>query len=64
VGYFFLDANFKRVEAFKKLDIELNCYNLFNVNRYNIFSTATNQFTSSNYELRGRMLMLRAIFNF
>lgn len=63
-NYFFSDINLRYSSKKLRTDFEFNIDNIFNVKTYNIFSTTSNQLVASNYELRGRMVMLKAIFNF
>lgn len=63
INYFFVDA-FARYRHTKwKTDFELNMSNLANIKTFNTYSLSANLQTHNTYELRGRTLLLRAIFN-
>lgn len=65
------DMNYWHVDAtarynLKKLrsDLELGLTNLLNTKEYKMVGLSSNQFTFSNYETRGLMLIVRANFSF
>ncbi|MDI9312511.1 MAG: carboxypeptidase-like regulatory domain-containing protein [Limnohabitans sp.] len=64
IDYLFTDAllrfNLKKAKA----DISIEADNIFNIKQYQIFSISSNQFSQNNYQLRGRVLLLKATFNF
>ncbi|TDS14674.1 carboxypeptidase-like regulatory domain-containing protein [Sphingobacterium paludis] len=61
-NYFFLDA-FARYRIAKwKTDLELNLSNLANIKTFQTYSISANQQAQNNYELRGRMAILKVVF--
>ncbi|SMG39946.1 hypothetical protein SAMN05660862_2837 [Sphingobacterium psychroaquaticum] len=63
INYFFIDA-FARYRHVKwKTDFELNMSNLANIKTFNTYSISANQQNQNSYDLRGRMLVARVIFN-
>lgn len=62
INYVFMDASMRYKR--KKIDISLEATNLFNIRQYIIFNVSSNQFSVNSFELRNRMLIARAIFNF
>lgn len=63
MNYWFVDANMRYKLKKMRTDIELVLTNLLNIKEYRMFGLSSNQFTSSSYETRGMMLMVRATFN-
>jgi hypothetical protein len=63
-GFFFLDANIKKLGIAKGMDLELNCLNLLNVKNYMVFLQNGNQTFTSSYPLRGRTFFIRANYSF
>ncbi|WP_461487296.1 TonB-dependent receptor [Pedobacter sp.] len=63
INYTFVDLNsrFKLVKW--RTDLEFQISNLANIKKYEIFHLSANQFYVSSYELRGRMVLLKATFN-
>ncbi len=45
------------------MDLELDVTNLANVKKYETFTLNAYQFTVNNFQLRGRMAIVRATFN-
>lgn len=62
INYVFMDASMRY--KIKKMDLSLEATNLFNIREYKIFNVSSNQFSVNSFELRNRMLIARAIFNF
>jgi len=64
INYVFMDikARYKLVKW--RTDLELDISNLANIKNYEVFSISSNQLFISRYEIRGRMSVLRATFNF
>lgn len=62
--YFFSDVNIRFHSKKLRTDFEFNIDNLFDVKTYDIFSNTTNQLIASTFNLRGRLMMLKATFNF
>ena len=62
INYVFMDASMRY--KIKKMDFSLEATNLFNIREYKIFNVSSNQFSVNRFELRNRMLIARAIFNF
>lgn len=63
VNYFFIDAHARYKITRWKTDVELNLSNLANVKSYETYSISANRFLQNQYDLRGRMAVLKLIFN-
>ena len=63
IAYFFADANIRYHVTGWRTDLELNLTNLANVTSYKTYSLSANQFGYTHYELRGRMILVKATFN-
>lgn len=63
LSYFFMDAKARYTLKKWRTDFDLDLTNLANVKQYETFSLTANQFAHSQYQLRGRMLVLKATFN-
>jgi hypothetical protein len=63
-GFFFLDANIKRLQIRKGMDMELNCFNLFNVKNYSILQQNKNIISTNIFPTRGISLFLKFIYSF
>ena len=63
-GFFFLDANIKRLQIRKGMDMELNCFNLLNVKDYSIYQQNKNLLSTNSYPTRGISLFLKIIYSF
>ena len=63
-GFFFLDANIKRLQIRKGMDMELNCFNLFNVKDYSINQQNKNVLATNSYPTRGISIFLKFIYTF
>lgn len=61
-NYFFTDLNIRYQIAQWKADIELDLTNIANITSYGLYTLSSNQFNYSEYDLRGRMLLLRLSF--
>lgn len=63
VSYFFVDANIRRKLSKWRTELELDLINLANITAYETFSLSANHFGYNHYQLRGRMAVLKCIFN-
>ncbi len=63
INYLFTDANIRYKAKKLKADFELDLTNLGNIKNYEAFIVSANQFISNQYNLRGRMAVLKAAFN-
>jgi hypothetical protein len=63
VNYLFVDVQARYKFIKWHTDFELNNTNLANIKNYEVFSLSSNQYYVSRYEIRGRMVLLRATFN-
>jgi len=63
VNYFFADVNASYKIVKWRADIELNLTNLANITSYETYSISANNSVYSQYQLRGRMAILKFIFN-
>lgn len=63
VNYFFVDVNASYKIAKWRTDIELNLTNLANITSYESHGISANSSIYSQYQLRGRMAILKFIFN-
>lgn len=63
VKYNFIDASVRYQIKGSKLDIELSGANIFNIKNYSILMLSSNSYTSSTYQLPGRIILLKATFN-
>jgi hypothetical protein len=63
-GFFFLDANIKRLQIIKGIDMELNCFNLLNVKNYSILQQNKNIISTNSFPTRGMSLFLKFIYSF
>ena len=59
VQYFFMDAKVRYSNSKKRLDLNLFITNLFDVKNYTLYSISANQLVRDQYNLRGRMAILR-----
>lgn len=64
VNYVFADINLRYHYSKWKTDVELDCSNLMGIKTYEIFRVDANIASQNRYLIRGRMIMLRTIFNF
>lgn len=64
VKYFFADTRLRYTNAKKRLDLSLAVTNLFNVKDYTLYSILANQLLIDQYNIRGRMAIVRADFYF
>ncbi|WP_155990253.1 hypothetical protein [Terrimonas ferruginea] len=58
-GYFFSDAKIRYTFSKKKFDLNIEGYNLFNVRKYTYFNADSYRLISTDYLLRGRMIMAK-----
>jgi hypothetical protein len=58
-GYFFSDAKIRYTFSKKKIDLNIEGYNLFNVKTYTYFNADSYRLISNHYQLRGRMIMAK-----
>lgn len=63
-NYFFADFIGRYLHKKLKTEFELEVNNLFNISQFETYYINKNQFFSSNFRLRGRMILLKAKFNF
>lgn len=63
VNYLFVDLQARYKFLKWHTDFELNITNIANIKNYEVFSLSSNQYYVSRYEIRGRMEILKAIFN-
>lgn len=63
IKYFFLDANARYKLNRWRTDIELTMTNLADITSYETYNLSANSFTYSRYNLRGRMMLLKFVFN-
>lgn len=63
LSYYFLDAKIRYTLTRHKMDFDLDLSNLANVRNYETFSLTANEFSHSQYQLRGRMAVLKVSFN-
>ncbi|MNT43902.1 TonB dependent receptor [compost metagenome] len=62
-SYTFIDV-FARYRLNKwKTDFELDMSNLTNIKNYRTYMTTANMISQNEFELRGRTILLRAVFN-
>lgn len=64
INYIFTDAGARYKLAKIKTDLELEMTNLSNIRKYELLLLSSNQFSYSNYQIRGRMAIIKATFNF
>lgn len=62
VNYFFVDANARYKINRWRTDIELDLSNLANITTYDTYSLSANRFVFNQYHLRGRMAVLKLVF--
>lgn len=62
--YFFMDLNMRMKIPGWKADIEFDLHNMTNVKNYRLVSVSSNQFSVSDYQLRGLTAVLRTVINF
>ena len=63
INYLFLDANLRYKHTRWRTDLEFDVTNIANVKNYEVFTLSSNQFTANRFEIRGRMAVLKAMFN-
>ncbi|WP_293929203.1 hypothetical protein [Sphingobacterium sp. UBA6320] len=63
-NYLFFDTFIRYRHKKSKTDFELNLTNLANVKKFETYSVSANMQMHNSYELRGRMAVLKAVFNF
>lgn len=63
INYIFIDG-FVRYRFTKwRTDLDLNMTNLGDIKRFNTYQISANMESQNNYQLRGRMVVLKAVFN-
>jgi hypothetical protein len=62
INYFFVDANARYKINRWRTDIELDLSNLANITTYDTYSLSANRFVFNQYHLRGRMAVLKLVF--
>lgn len=63
ISYLFIDANMRYKLSKWRMDLELDITNLADIKNYKTLHLNANQFAVSNFQLRGRMAIVRATFN-
>lgn len=63
IQYYFVDAFLRKYLVKWRTDVEFNLTNLMNVRTFETYSLTANEIFHSKYELRGRMAVLKVIFN-
>ncbi|WP_149913336.1 carboxypeptidase-like regulatory domain-containing protein [Sphingobacterium cavernae] len=64
INYFFMDSFMRYAHKKWKTDFELRISNIGNNKRFNTYNINANMQSQNSYELRGRMAVLKAVFNF
>ena len=64
INYLFLDAFIRYRYQKWKTDFELNVTNIGNIKKFETYTISSNMQSQNSYELRGRMAVLKAVFNF
>lgn len=64
INYLFLDTFMRYTYKKWKTDFELNITNIGNIKNFETYNINANMQSQNNYELRGRMAILKAVFNF
>jgi len=64
INYLFMDASLRYKITKLKMDFSIEATNLLNIQEYKIFNVTSNQFSVNSFELRNRMIIARATFNF
>lgn len=64
INYFFIDSFMRYAHKKWKTDFELRISNIGNNKRFNTYNINANMQSQNSYELRGRMAVLKAVFNF
>lgn len=63
ISYFFVDANIRHRLNKWHTELELDLTNLANITAYETYGLSANRFSHSQYRLRGRMAVLKCMFN-
>lgn len=63
ISYLFVDANIRYRITSWRTDLELDLSNLTNIRSYETYSLSANNFSYSQYNLRGWMAVMKATFN-
>ncbi len=64
VKYFFMDTKATYSNKAKRIDLSLTLTNLFNVKHYTLYSSMSNQVIINQYDIRGRMAIVRLNYYF
>jgi hypothetical protein len=64
LSYMFADANVRYRIIKLKTDIEFNLNNITNVKTFETLNVSANSLSSANYNILGRIALLKAVFNF
>lgn len=64
INYLFLDTFMRYTYKKWKTDFELNITNIGNIKKFETYNINANMQSQNNYELRGRMAILKAVFDF
>lgn len=62
--YFFMDAKLRLSNTKKKIDMNLDVTNLFNIKNYTRYGISANRLIQDEYTIRGRMVILRMDYYF
>ncbi len=63
-NYFFLDATLQYKIVHNKIELEGSVLNIANIKNFTTTAVSANNTTINNYEIRGRIAMIKALFNF
>jgi hypothetical protein len=64
INYLFMDTFVRYTYKKWKTDLELNVTNIGNIKKFDTYAINANMQSQNSYELRGRMAVLKAVFNF
>jgi len=64
INYLFMDTFMRYTYKKWKIDLELNVTNIGNIKKFDTYAINANMQSQNSYELRGRMAVLKAVFNF
>lgn len=64
INYVFIDSFIRYNYKKWRTDFELNVTNIGNIKRFEVYNISANMQSQNTYELRGRMAVLKAVFNF
>lgn len=64
INYIFMDSFIRYNYKKWRTDLELNVTNIGNIKQFELYTISANMQSQNSYELRGRMFVMKAIFNF